>query len=108
MATFELTDANFEAEVIEKSKSTLVLVDFWAPWCAPCRMIGPVLEELSDEMGNKIRVGKLNVDASNQTAVKYQIMGIPNMKLFKDGKVIEEFVGVQPKSIIQDVLNKHL
>ena len=108
MATFELTDANFEAEVIEKSKTQPVLVDFWAPWCGPCRMLGPVLDELSDEMGDKIVIGKLNVDENNQKAGEYKIMGIPAMKLFKDGKIIEEFTGVQPKGIIKDVLEKHL
>lgn len=108
MGTFELTDANFEAEVIEKSKTQPVLVDFWAPWCGPCRMLGPVLDELSDEMGDKIVIGKLNVDENNQKAGEYKIMGIPAMKLFKDGKIVEEFTGVQPKGIIKDVLEKHL
>ena len=108
MATIKLTDADFEANVIEKSKEVPVLVDFWAPWCGPCQMLGPILEDLSNEMGDKVVVAKLNVDENNQKAGEYQIMSIPAMKLFKDGKVIEEFVGVTPKEMIKEIIEKHL
>ena len=93
--------SNFEQEVL---KSELpVLVDFWAPWCGPCRMMAPVLDELSDEMGDKLKVVKVDVeDADNQgLAMQYQIQSIPNLKLFKDGKVIGEFIGMRNKETLR-------
>jgi len=89
----EFTDANFEQEVLNSDKP--VLVDFWAPWCGPCQMMGPVIEELAKAMGDKAKVGKLNVDENGESASKFGIMSIPAIKIFKGGKVAKEFVGVQ-------------
>ncbi|MDO8805073.1 MAG: thioredoxin [Elusimicrobiota bacterium] len=98
----QLTDANFDLEVI---KSALpVLVDFWAPWCGPCRMLGPVIEELAKEYAGKVKVCKLNTDEAQDTAGKYQISAIPTMLLFKGGKMEQQLVGLQSKEEIK----KHL
>ena len=98
------TDSNFEQEVIKSEKP--VLVDFWAPWCGPCQMMGPIIEELAKEMGDKMKIGKMNVDENHATAEKYGIMSIPNIKVFKGGKVVKEFVGVQNKESLKEELNK--
>ena len=98
----QLTDANFEAEVVKSAQP--VLVDFWAPWCGPCRMIGPVIEELAKEYAGKVKVCKLNTDEAQDTAGKYQISAIPTILLFKGGKMAEQLVGLQPKEEIK----KHL
>jgi thioredoxin 1 len=100
-----LTDENFD-EVISKHK--LVFVDFWAPWCAPCRMIAPMVEELSREFAGKIVFGKLNTDENPQTAMKYMISAIPTLILFKNGAEAERIIGVTPKQAIEAVLRKHL
>ena len=91
---FEFTDANFEAEVLKNDKP--VLVDFWAPWCGPCQMMGPIVDDLAKELTD-VKVGKLNVDENPDTASTYEIMSIPSVKVFKDGKVVKEFIGVQSK-----------
>ena len=97
----EVTDDNFTAEVLESE--TPVLVDFWAPWCGPCRMVSPVLEEIHNERDD-IRVVKMNVDENQGTAVEYQILSIPSMLLFKNGAVAATLVGAQPKARIVDQL----
>lgn len=97
----EITDANFETEVLKSEKP--VLVDFWAPWCGPCQMLGPVIEELSKEITN-VKIGKLNVDENPASAQAYGVMSIPTMKVFKGGEVVKEFVGVQPKEKLQSEL----
>ena len=96
-ATMEitLTKTNFEAEVLKSDK--LVLVDFWAPWCGPCRMLAPVLAEVAAEKGDKIKVGKVNVDENPELATQYGISGIPAILLFKDGKVAATSIGFKPK-----------
>ena len=94
----ELTDANFEAEVLKSDKP--VLVDFWAPWCGPCQMMGPIIDQLSNEL-TTVTIGKLNVDDNPDTASKYGILSIPTMKVFKDGAVVKEFVGVQSKDALK-------
>ena len=90
----DVTDATFQAEVIESE--TPVLVDFWAPWCGPCRVVAPVLEEIAQERDN-LRIVKLNVDENQQTAAKYQVLSIPTLILFKDGAEAKKVIGAYPK-----------
>jgi len=106
--TIEVTNANFEQEVI---KSNLpVLVDFWAPWCQPCLMMAPALEELSEELDGKLKICKLNTEIpeNQQLAMQYQIQSIPNMKLFKNGRVVKEFIGLRPKEMFRSELEPEL
>lgn len=100
----QFTDQNFEAEVLKSDKP--VLVDFWAVWCGPCQMMGPIIEELAKEVGDKYKVGKLNVDENRETASKYGIMSIPTLIIFKDGKAVKQFVGVQAKESLKEELEK--
>jgi len=101
-----LTDANFKTEVLESVLP--VLVDFWATWCGPCKMIAPILEELAKEYHNKLKVGKLNVEESPRTASHYGIMSIPTLIFFKKGKVIEQVVGVLNKSELKKKIEENL
>jgi thioredoxin 1 len=98
------TDANFDANL---KNHQLVLVDFWAAWCAPCRMIAPVLEEIANETEGLV-IGKLNVDENPVKAAQFQIMSIPNLLLFKNGKMVENVVGAVPKSHLKSVIDKHI
>ena len=100
----EFTDQNFDQEVLKSDKP--VFVDFWAPWCGPCLMMGPIIEELAQEMGDKVKIGKINVDENSETASKFGIMSIPTMKIFKDGKIVKEFIGVQAKESLKSELEK--
>jgi thioredoxin 1 len=97
-----LTDSNFKDEV----SSGLVLVDFWAPWCGPCRMLGPIIEEVAEEVEG-VTLGKLNVDENPQTAQEYQIMSIPNVILFKDGEPVETLIGLRPKEAYLEAIQNH-
>ena len=106
MSDISLTDSTFDTEVLKSD--TPVLVDFWAPWCPPCRILGPVIEELANEFKDKVKVGKLDVDQNQQTASKYGIMSLPTVLLFKDGKPIKSLVGVQSKENYNSELNKLL
>ena len=95
-AILTLTDEEFESKVIKSKKP--VLVDYWAEWCGPCKMIAPILEEVADEMSDKVLIGKLNVDENSQTPPKYGIRGIPTLMLFKDGKAVGTQVGAVSKA----------
>ena len=97
-ATKAVTDETFEAEVLKADKP--VVVDYWAEWCGPCRMVGPVLEEIASEHAEKINVVKLNVDENPIVTQRYGIMNIPTMSVFKDGEVVKEIVGAKPKSAL--------
>jgi len=106
MSEIQLTDANFEQEVLKSSLP--VLVDFWAPWCGPCKMIGPLIEELAKEYDGRIKVCKLNTDEGQDTASKHNISAIPTILLFKGGKVAQEMVGLQKKEELKKRLDELL
>jgi thioredoxin 1 len=103
MGVPEFDDNNFETEVLASKDP--VLVDFWAPWCGPCRMIAPVIEELARENTTGVKIGKLNTDTAQRTAIKYDVTSIPTLMVFKAGEVVDRLVGVQPKSRLQDAIN---
>ena len=103
--TVELTDANFEQEVLEEKVP--VLVDFWAEWCGPCRIVGPVVEKLAEQYAGRVKVGKLNVDSNPKYATEYRVTGIPTMHPFKDGKVVDTVVGAVPEEHLRKMLDKH-
>ncbi len=86
----------------------MVLADFWATWCGPCKMIAPVLEEIDAEMGDKVKIVKLDVDENQETAAKYGVMSIPTLILFKDGEIVDKVVGYRPKEALEEVINNHL
>lgn len=96
---FTVTDASFASEVLG-AKGVPVLVDFWAAWCGPCRMVAPVLDQLAEESAGRYRIAKLNVDENQQTAAQFGIQSIPTMLIFKDGKLVDRLVGAQPKQAI--------
>ena len=100
----EVSDATFESEVLQSPKP--VLVDFWAPWCMPCRMIGPVVEELATSNAESIKVVKINIDESGSVASQYGVSSIPTLMLFKAGDVVDRFVGVQPKNRLQSAIDE--
>lgn len=104
--TLEFTDQNFEQEVLKSGQP--VLVDFWASWCAPCRMMAPAVEALADEYVGRAKVGKVNVDENMSVATKYNIRSIPTLLLFKDGQIQEQVVGATSKDVIGRLLDKHL
>lgn len=103
MGVQEVNDSNFSTEVLESSQP--VLVDFWAPWCGPCRQIGPMVEQLAGENAGSAKIVKLNVDDSPGAAHHYGVNSIPTLMVFKGGEVIDRFVGVQPKSRLQEAID---
>lgn len=100
----QLSDADFDSRV---KRSGLILVDFWAPWCAPCGMVAPVLEAIAKDYAGRLTIGKLNTDENPQTAMKFNIMSIPTMILFKDGKPVESIIGAVPRAQIESVIKRH-
>ncbi len=106
MATETVSDASFEDDVLGASEP--VVVDFWAEWCAPCKMIGPSLEELAEEMGGKVRIAKMNIDENPTTPTKYGVRGIPTLMLFKNGEMSSMKVGALPKGKIKDWIEEEI
>jgi len=102
----EFNDQNFAQEVLESDLP--VLVDFWAPWCGPCKMLAPTIDELASDYAGKVKVGKINTDEARQVSIKHQIQSIPTLILFKGGQVVERTMGAQPKQMIASLLNKHV
>jgi thioredoxin 1 len=100
------TDTNFETDILKGSQ--LSLVDFWAEWCGPCRMLAPTIEAIADEFAGKMNVYKMNVDENGTTPSRFHIRGIPTVILFKNGQVVDQLVGNQPKDVIVQAIQKHL
>ncbi|GAB7388722.1 thioredoxin [Bacillaceae bacterium] len=105
MAIVNITDQDFQSEV---ENGGTVLVDFWAPWCGPCKMIAPVLEELDSEIGDKVKIAKLNVDENPDATSRFGVMSIPTLILFKNGEVVDKIIGYKPKEALLETINKHL
>lgn len=101
-----LTDQNFDLQI--QNGAEPLLVDFWAPWCMPCRMVAPILSEIADEYQGRIKVGKLNVDENPQIAHRFGITGIPSLLLFKGGQKVDQWVGAMPKPMLEEALKPHL
>ncbi len=101
-----LTDGNFEQEVLKSGKP--VLVDFWAPWCGPCKAIGPVVEELAAAFKDQVKVGKLNIDDNPNAAKTYGVMSIPTLVLFKEGSMVDKIIGLVPKGRLEELIKKGL
>lgn len=104
--TLTFTDAAWDTDVLKSSEP--VLVDFWATWCGPCRQMTPIIDQLANEYKGKAKVGKLNVDEQGQTAMRYQVRGIPTLLLFKDGQLVASKVGATGKSDVQKMLDEHI
>ena len=102
----EITDANFQEVVLNSDKP--VLVDFWAPWCGPCRTVGPIVDELATELEGKVVVGKVNVDTNSETAQTYGIRSIPTLLVFRNGELVDKLVGAVPKSQLFEKLEAHM
>lgn len=101
-----VSDQNFDQEVLKSDQP--VLVDFWAPWCGPCKMLSPVVEAISQEYNGKLKVVKLNTDDNQQTAMNYHISGIPSLLMFKGGKVVDQLVGALPKPKLKEMVDRHV
>ena len=108
MVEINVSDSDFKEKVIEQSSKVPVVVDFWAPWCMPCVMLSPILEKLAKAYNGKFILAKANVDEARASAQSYGVMGIPAVKLFKNGKVVDEFVGLRPEDSVKQWLDKNL
>lgn len=106
MAIIEVNSASFESEVLQSDKP--VLIDFWAPWCGPCKALGPVIEKLATEVGDSVKICKINIDESPDIAGKYSIMSIPTLLIMKDGEPVDQLVGLVQKRKIMGKLNPHI
>ena len=106
MKPMEMTDSNFEQEVLSSDRP--VLVDFWAEWCGPCKMIAPIVEELAQEYDGKLKVGKVDVDSNQQVSMQFGVRSIPTLLIFKSGKVVEQVIGAVPKRLLAEKIAKHL
>jgi thioredoxin 1 len=106
MSALHLDEKNFETEVLKSSLP--VLVDFWAEWCGPCKMVGPIIDQLAVELAGKIKIAKVNVDESPELAGKFNVMSIPTMLIFKGGQPVDQLVGAMPKDKLLDKLKSHL
>lgn len=104
----QFTDENFAADAIEASKEKPVLVDFFAPWCGPCKMQAPIIDEVAEEIGDKAVVGKLNTEEAQKTAGEHNVMSIPTLLVIRNGEVVETMVGMQTKEALVEVINKHM
>jgi len=102
----ELTDANFQETVLDSEK--VAIVDFWAPWCGPCKVVGPLVDELASEYEGKAVIGKVNVDTESETAMKYSVRNIPTILFIKNGEVVDKQVGAVPKKVLEEKLQAHL
>ena len=106
MSEITLNETNFEKEVLQSDLP--VMVDFWAAWCGPCKVLGPVVSELAQDYSGKLKVGKLNVDENNNLAMRYSVMSIPTLKFFKQGKLVGELIGAAPKNVVETEIKKYL
>lgn len=106
MAEIKLDEKNFDLEVLQSDLP--VMVDFWAVWCGPCKVLGPIVEELAQKYEGKLKVGKVNVDENNVLAAKYGVMSIPTLKFFKSGKLVGEMIGAAPKATVEAEIKKHI
>ncbi|MGI6706936.1 MAG: thioredoxin [Clostridia bacterium] len=104
--TIEITIENFDSKVLESDKP--VLVDFWASWCGPCRMVAPIIDQLANEYDGQIIVGKVNVDEQREIAMKYRVMSIPTIYLFKYGEPVDHVIGARPKAELEEMIKKHI
>lgn len=106
MSEITFTDANFDAEVLKHNGT--VLVDFFAPWCGPCKMMAPVIEKLAEEYDGKVKIGELDVDENGETAMKYEVQSIPTLIIFKNGEVADKMIGFQSEEALKSKLDSHL
>ncbi len=104
----DVNDSNFEENVIKKSEEVPVVVDFWSSWCPPCLILAPILDKIAEEYKGKFILAKINVDENPLTSQKYKVMSIPNVKMFKNGNIVDEFIGNIPKQAVKDFIDKNL